>query len=106
MNYLNGTIKWFNNAKGIGFIEPAEVSDNEDVFVHYSVIIMDGFKSLKAGETVRFLMSKGGKGYMATEVIPESIWPKRVKKDIVVIREQESESVEELVVDEVLELTD
>lgn len=87
MEYLTGTIKWFNNAKGIGFIEPMADAENEDIFVHYSVIIMDGFKSLKTGEFVRFLMEKSDKGYMATEVIPESVWPNRSKPKAVIVRE-------------------
>ena len=91
MEYLTGTIKWFNNAKGIGFIEPVEASENEDIFVHYSVIIMDGFKSLKAGESVRFLIGKGGKGYMATEVIPESVWPNRNRPKAIIVRETREE---------------
>ncbi|MCK5895111.1 MAG: cold shock domain-containing protein [Endozoicomonadaceae bacterium] len=92
MEYLTGTIKWFNNAKGLGFIEPTDVSNNEDIFVHFSVIIMDGFKSLKTGESVRFLMEKGEKGYMATEVIPESIWPIRSKPKAIIVRETRPET--------------
>lgn len=63
-----GTVKWFNNAKGYGFIEPAE--GGEDIFVHYSTITMDGYKSLKAGQAVTFTLSDGPKGIHATEIEP------------------------------------
>ena len=72
MEYFTSTIKWFNNPKGIGFINPISESNNQDIFIHYSSITMEGFKTLKADETVRFLMQNGEKGFMATEVIPES----------------------------------
>ncbi len=71
MEYFIGTIKWFSNPKGIGFINPISESNNQDIFIHYSCINMDGFKTLKAGETVKFLLGNGAKGFMATEVIPE-----------------------------------
>lgn len=71
MDYMTGVVKWFNNAKGIGFISPVEQSSQEDIFVHYSTIKMDHFKTLNAGQTVRFLMERGNKGFLATEVIPE-----------------------------------
>ena len=72
MEYLIGTIKWFSNPKGIGFINPINESNNQDIFIHYSCINMEGFKTLKAGETVKFLMGNGAKGFMATEVVPET----------------------------------
>ena len=52
-----GTVKWFNNAKGFGFIVSPEY--NEDLFAHYSKIVADGYKSLKAGQTVQFETSAG-----------------------------------------------
>jgi len=63
-----GTVKWFNNAKGYGFIEPNE--GGNDIFVHYSTIEMEGYKSLKAGEEVSFDLSKGPKGVHATDIAP------------------------------------
>ncbi|MDP2481092.1 MAG: cold-shock protein [Candidatus Palauibacterales bacterium] len=61
-----GTVKWFNDAKGYGFIEPPDGS--EDVFVHYSAIEMDGFKTLAEGQEVEFELAKGDKGLHATRV--------------------------------------
>ena len=61
-----GRVKWFNNAKGFGFILPED--ESEDYFVHYSSIIMDGYKTLKAGQTVSFEMIDGPKGMHAAAV--------------------------------------
>ena len=61
-----GRVKWFNNAKGFGFIIPED--ESEDYFVHYSSIVMDGYKTLKAGQTVRFEMIDGPKGTHAVNV--------------------------------------
>lgn len=61
-----GTVKWFNNAKGFGFILPE--GSEEDVFVHYSVIEGDGFRTLKQGERVAFDVERGPKGLHATAV--------------------------------------
>jgi len=61
-----GRVKWFNDNKGYGFIEQDE---GEDVFVHYSVIDMDGFKTLAEGSEVQFEVTKGDKGLQATRVI-------------------------------------
>lgn len=61
-----GTVKWFNNAKGYGFILPDE--GGEDLFVHYTSIMMDGYKTLKAGQVVSFDIVKGGKGLHATNI--------------------------------------
>jgi cold shock protein len=58
-----GIVKWFNNAKGYGFILPDE--GNSEVFAHYSAIRMDGYKTLKAGQTVRFEVEAGPKGMHA-----------------------------------------
>ena len=65
----NGTVKWFNNAKGYGFIAPAEGGD--DVFVHYSAIQSDGYKSLKEGQEVSFETETGPKGLQAMNVVPD-----------------------------------
>lgn len=60
-----GLVKWFNNAKGFGFIEH---ETGKDVFVHYSVIQSDGFKTLKDGEEVDYELSEGDKGLNAIRV--------------------------------------
>jgi cold shock protein len=68
-----GTVKWFNNAKGYGFILPD--TGSQDVFAHYSAIRMDGFKTLKAGQPVRFDVEAGPKGMhaVAIEAILDSV---------------------------------
>lgn len=63
-----GTVKWFNDSKGYGFIESEE---GEDVFVHFSAIQGEGYKSLKEGQSVEFDRSMGEKGPQATNVIPK-----------------------------------
>jgi cold shock protein len=60
-----GTVKWFNNVKGYGFIAQEQ---GEDVFVHYSAIQQDGYKSLNAGEEVQFELTTGEKGLQAQNV--------------------------------------
>jgi len=60
-----GTVKWFNEAKGFGFITQAE---GEDVFVHFSSIVGDGFKTLAEGETLEFDVTRGPKGLQAANV--------------------------------------
>jgi CspA family cold shock protein len=62
---LTGRVKWFNDAKGFGFIEH---SSGRDVFVHYSVIAAEGFKTLKDGETVEYELKEGPKGLQAARV--------------------------------------
>lgn len=60
-----GTVKWFHNTKGYGFISTPE---SDEIFVHYSEIKSDGFKKLKRGETVEFLLDEGEKGLLARDV--------------------------------------
>ena len=60
-----GRVKWFNNEKGYGFIEYKE---NEDIFVHYSTIESDGFKTLSEGQYVEFTLVDTSKGYQALNV--------------------------------------
>ena len=62
-----GVVKWFNEKKGFGFITPPD--GGNDVFVHYSTIKEDGFKTLEAGQMVEYQAAKGPKGPNATEVI-------------------------------------
>ncbi|MDH2927095.1 cold shock domain-containing protein CspD [Lonepinella koalarum] len=63
-----GVVKWFNNTKGFGFIN--REGNDEDIFAHFSVIEMDGYRSLKAGQKVNFEMVSGDKGAQATKIIP------------------------------------
>ncbi|HEY0263277.1 MAG TPA: cold shock domain-containing protein [Granulicella sp.] len=67
MGQYKGQVKWFNNAKGYGFLGR---DDGADVFVHYSSIQLDGYKSLKEGDPVEFDIIEGVKGPQADQVIP------------------------------------
>ena len=64
---MKGTVKWFNNQKGYGFISDAE---GHDVFVHYSGLNMDGFKTLEEGQEVEYEVTDGAKGPQAVNVTP------------------------------------
>ena len=63
-----GTVKWFNEGKGYGFIES---EDGEDCFVHFSEIQGEGFKTLNEGQNVEFEKSMGQKGLQASKVVPK-----------------------------------
>lgn len=63
---VRGKVKWFNNEKGFGFIE---YKDGEDIFVHYSAILSEGYKTLVEGQYVEFELVKTDKGYQAKNVI-------------------------------------
>ena len=65
-----GTVKWFNESKGFGFIAPSDGS--ADVFVHFSAIEGKGFKTLAEGQTVSYEVEKGPKGLQATHVTVQS----------------------------------
>src|SRR3954468_13181243 len=64
-----GTVKWFNDAKGFGFIEPD--GGGSDVFAHFSAIAMDGFKTLKQGSRVTFEIQQGPKGQLAQNIVSQ-----------------------------------
>ena len=66
---IKGTVKWFNDSKGFGFITPD--SSGKDLFVHMSEIKMDGFKTLRDGQAVEFTEGMGDKGPCATNVVPQ-----------------------------------
>lgn len=63
----NGTVKWFNDAKGFGFISR---ESGDDVFVHFRAILGNGFKSLQEGQKVSFIVTQGQKGLQADQVQP------------------------------------
>ncbi len=63
---MTGSVKWFNNAKGYGFVTPD--GQDEDVFVHFSAIDMDGYKTLREGQKVEFEINQGPKGLHAARV--------------------------------------
>jgi cold shock protein len=65
---VSGTVKWFNDSKGFGFISQ---ESGQDVFVHYSAINADGHKTLKEGQKVTMNVSEGAKGLQAENVTPE-----------------------------------
>ncbi len=66
---MNGTVKWFNNTKGYGFIGR---TNGPDVFVHYSAIVAEGYKTLNEGDAVEFEIVQGAKGPQAANVVQGS----------------------------------
>lgn len=66
-----GHVKWFNNAKGFGFI--IQENGDEDYFAHYSEIQIEGYKTLRAGQAVTFEVQKGDKGSHATHIVPSEL---------------------------------
>ena len=75
-----GVVKWFNDAKGFGFIEH---ENGKDVFIHYSVIESEGYKTLKDGEEVEYELGDGDKGLHATKVIRVNVKEKKSAEDAV-----------------------
>ena len=69
---MSGKVKWFNNAKGYGFIIAAGMPD-EDLFAHFSAIQMDGYKTLKAGQQVTFQVIQGPRGLHAVSIEPVKV---------------------------------
>ena len=69
MSITTGTVKWFNESKGYGFISPAD--GGEDVFVHFRAIVGDGFKTLTEGQAVSYEVETGPKGLQASQVQPQ-----------------------------------
>lgn len=61
-----GIVKWFNNQKGYGFITP--INSNDEIFAHFTSIVMEGYKSIKAGQAVDFDLSEGPKGLHAINI--------------------------------------
>jgi CspA family cold shock protein len=62
-----GTVKWFNGSKGYGFIEQ---ENGEDIFVHYTAIVADGYRNLEEGQRVEFSIEESAKGLQAANVVP------------------------------------
>jgi CspA family cold shock protein len=68
MSKATGSVKWFNETKGFGFL--SQDNGGQDVFVHFNAIVSDGFKTLTEGQKVSFNVEQGKKGPQATEVTP------------------------------------
>jgi cold shock protein len=66
-----GSVKWFNDAKGFGFITPEGGGD--DIFIHFSAIVMEGYKTLKPGTPVSYELVNGPKGLLAQNICPLSL---------------------------------
>jgi CspA family cold shock protein len=75
MSMATGTVKWFNNQKGFGFICPE--GGGEDIFAHFSSIVMEGYKSLKAGQKVYYELNDGPKGLHAMNIRESESMPSK-----------------------------
>lgn len=84
-----GKVKWFNNAKGYGFIIGDE--GGEDLFVHYSAIAMEGYKTLKAGQAVTFEVEQGPKGLHAVNILEAGEPDTRVSVELGILDEIDDE---------------
>ena len=84
-----GNVKWFNNAKGYGFIIGDE--GGEDLFVHYSAIAMEGYKTLKAGQAVTFDVEQGPKGLHAVNILEAGESDTRVSVELEILDEIDDE---------------
>jgi len=69
---IDGTVKWFSNERGYGFVIADDDPDDAEYFVHYSYIDMDGYKTLRAGQRVSFVLVSTDRGIQAQEVKPEN----------------------------------
>lgn len=88
-----GIVKWFNNAKGFGFILCDE--NSEDIFAHYSAIEMDGFRTLKAGQPVEFEIQQGDKGLHAANIrVAQNQNPTKPKPDSATEKQSTKEPLE------------
>jgi len=87
-----GEIRWFDNKKGYGFIE--KKSDGKDLFVHYSAIVMEGYKTLKAKEEVEFEVVDGDKGPQAANVTRAAV-AEDTEKEVEEVEEKEETEAEE-----------
>lgn len=91
-----GNVRWFDNKKGYGFIE--KTSDGKDLFVHYSAIAMEGYKTLRAKEEVEFEVVDGDNGAQAANVVRTAVAeePKAEEtQDVPVVEEEPEEEVKE-----------
>ena len=86
---VKGKVKWFNNAKGYGFI--VEDGKSEDLFAHYSAIEMDGYKTLKAGQPVQFEIIQGPKGQHAVKISGQASTASAIKEDAAHSHEKQHE---------------
>lgn len=74
---LKGVVKWFNDSKGVGFIQR---DNEEDVFVHYKSIVTEGHKTLKKGQEVAFLITENDFGRQASDVV---LWNERINRTVI-----------------------
>jgi cold shock protein len=75
-----GTVKWFNDAKGFGFIEPE--GGGADVFAHFSAVQMEGFRTLKQGSRVSYELVQGPKGNLAQDIRPVAVQPEPAEAEL------------------------